>query len=103
MDLKTNLRQDLQALIGPEEEWPDEVREYVAWCGRLCGAMEKAHVNYADAALLAVANARGTCSDCQWLEPYPDHDPWCGCYVVWPPETDWTDFGCSLFERKDTP
>ena len=57
--------------------------------------------DFADAALLAVANARGTCPDCRQLLP---ENGYCFIYDRAIVGSNYLpDFGCSLFARKDTP
>ena len=125
-----DLRQDLQALIGPEEEWPDEVKEYMhARYVMLSQRREardaidvtfnariEAAIAVPDAALLAVARMvkRGTCGECRFAENEATagdddlHEPGTVMYsclngVCWyrdDPYQNPADFGCSLWEAR---
>ena len=108
-----DLRQDLQALIGPEEEWPDEVKRYVEkTADEHCADWR----NYplkptADAALLAVARMvkGGTCLGCRHFHP-EDENEWEFCRMdIEPPgfamgrSGAFDDFGCTLFSPTEEP
>ena len=82
-----DLRQDLQARIGPEEEWPDEVREYMhARYVMLSQRREardaidvtfnariEAAIAVPDAALLALARmVKRLCDLCEFSDPSVD-------------------------------
>ena len=120
----SDLRQDLQALIGPEEEWPDEVKEYMhARYVMLSQRREardaidvtfnariEAAIAVPDAALLAVARMvkRGTCGECE-------HGGFRSCPIwmtyLYGTNVDWfsrdrddmPDFGCTLFSPTEEP
>ena len=123
MDLTTNLRQDLQALIGPEEEWPDEVRQVVLCygvepgesCPDSCShrpvencACDVLPSDNVIPALLALAGMvkRGTCGECE-------HGGFRSCPIwmtyLYGTNVDWfsrdrddmPDFGCTLFSPTE--
>ena len=113
-----DLRQDLQALIDPEEEWPDEVREYMhARYVMLSQRREardaidvtfnariEAAIAVPDAALLAVAGMvkRGTCGECKKCVKWSGEDRFVGRCLSLNRGTRF-DFGCTLFSPTEEP
>ena len=111
----TDLRQDIQTLIGPDDEWPEGVREYMRSRSRLLLQRREARdaidvtfnarievaVAVPDAALMELAGMvkRGTCGECAantglcsiragYASTYHAHLP--------------LFFGCTLFEPHPT-
>ena len=78
----------------------EKVREYVAEVTSGVGGVLTLKER-ADAAILAVANDRGTCPDCRQLLP---ENGYCFIYDRAIVGSNYLPgFGCSLFARKDTP
>jgi hypothetical protein len=97
----------IQDLLASPLGQGEAVREY----GRLTpwtnGNTDLIGKEEADAALLEVANARGKCGECRYRgvsEVDPSGKEWCGRGVTWG-EYELNvpaDFGCSLFERRQS-